>query len=860
MENLVGAGFDGLVHPVNPKYQRVSGLQCYATVADLPTVPDLAIIATPPHTVPQLISELGHKGTKAAVVITAGFGEGGQKQGEELQQAMLNAARPHLLRIVGPNCLGIQIPSAKLNASFGRTTARSGKIAFVTQSGAMATAIVDWATSRGIGFSQILSLGDMADVDFGDMLDLLASDEKSKAILLYIEAVTFPRKFMSAARAAARAKPVIVVKAGRFSEGARAAASHTGALAGSDQVYDTAFRRAGLLRVYELEELFDAAETLSKISVPHGERLAILTNGGGAGVLATDSLIEQGGALAVLSPQTIERLNGFLPPTWSRANPVDIIGDASADRYARSLEALLSDEGVDVVLTLNCPTAVVNSREVAERIVAVNRPPNKSVLAVWLGGENQEKAREVFENAGLPCFTTPGSGVRAFMHLVRFTRGQEALMATPQSIAETFQPNVSKVKDILNRAMGKREWLSEYDAKQVLRAYEIPTTRMWLASDADEAARLAKEAGGPVALKVFSPDIIHKSDVGGVALNLGSPEEVKIAAHTMAENIKLKQPSARLDGFIVEDMVHRPTSVELIIGMKEDIQFGPVILFGEGGTAVEVIADTALELPPLNLKLANELISRTRVYQRLKGYRDQAPVNLEALRLALVKVSQLIIDFGEIVEIDINPLIADAQGVMALDARIRIKPSMAPAQQRLAIKPYPKELEMEVVLADGRKYFLRPIRAEDEAALVRAFGHLTTEEIRNRFNISSAVMNHLIAARFTQINYDREMALILTNLQGPSFGEIQGIAGLSTDPDNEKAEYAVIVRSELARQGIGRFLMEKLIVYARSRGIKELIGNVLSENAAMLKLCADLGFTMRNDLKLTAVVNTRLTL
>ncbi|MGZ3722759.1 MAG: bifunctional acetate--CoA ligase family protein/GNAT family N-acetyltransferase, partial [Bdellovibrionales bacterium] len=625
-----------------------------------------------------------------------------------------------------------------------------------------------------------------------------------------------------------------------------------------DQVYDTAFRRAGLLRVYELEELFDAAETLSKISVPKGERLAILTNGGGAGVLATDSLIEQGGILATLSPKTIKELNGFLPSTWSGANPVDIIGDASAERYTKTLKVLLGDEGVDAVLTLNCPTAVVNSSEVAKSLIEVERPESKSVLAVWLGGENQQKARDVFAKAGMPCYSTPGSGVRAFMHLVHFKRGQEALMATPQSIAESIQPNFSKVKEILDGVSGKREWLSEYEAKQVLSAYEIPTTRTWLASSADEAARLAKAAGGPVALKIFSPDIIHKSDVGGVVLNLKTPEEVKAAALAMMERIRSKQPTARLEGFIIEDMIHRPGSFELIVGMNEDIQFGPVILFGEGGTAVEVIADTALELPPLNLKLANDLISRTRVYRRLKGYRDQVPVNLDALRLTLVKVSQLIVDFGEIVEIDINPLIADAQGVMALDARIRLKPSAAPAQQRLAIKPYPKELEMEVALVDGRKFLLRPIRAEDEPALVRAFGRLTPKEVRQRFNISSAVMNHMIAARFTQINYDREMALILMDQQAP--GEIQGIAGLSTDPDNVKAEYAVIVQSELAGQGAGRLLMDKLIVYARSRGIKELFANVLSENSPMLKLCTDLGFSTQNDRKTPGVINTWLKL
>jgi acetyltransferase len=677
MKNLVNANFEGLIYPVNPKREWVAGIKAHPAVSDLPQAPDLALIATPPASVPEIVRDLGAKGTKAAIIITAGFAEGGQKHGLELQQKMLQFARPHLLRIIGPNCLGIQVPGSKLNASFGGTTARPGKIAFVSQSGAMATAIVDWATSRGIGFSKILSLGDMSDVDFGDTLDLLASDNDSNAILLYVEGITFPRKFMSAARTAARAKPVIVVKAGRFAEGARAATSHTGALAGSDRVYDAAFQRAGLLRVFELEELFEAAEILSKISLPQGERLTVLTNGGGPGVLATDSLVEQGGTLSTLSPLTIERLNAFLPPTWSKANPVDIIGDATSERYAKSLEILLSDDAVDAVLTLNCPTALVDSSQVAEAVIKVERPKDKAVLSVWLGGENQERARLVFGKAGIPCYATPGSGVRAFMHLVRYKRGQEALMATPPSRPEVFHPDHKKAKEIVNRALQQnREWLSEIEAKQVLSAYEIPTTKIRLASNGEEAANLVEELGGSVALKIHSPDIIHKADVGGIALNLKSRNEIKNAALSMLERIKQKQPSANLNGFVVEEMVTWPDAIELIVGMKEDPQFGPVILFGEGGTAVEVIADTALELPPLDLKLARRLIDKTRISKRLKGYRDHPAINLKALELTLLKFSQLIIDFSEIVEIDINPLLADHNGVMALDARMRLAPSL----------------------------------------------------------------------------------------------------------------------------------------------------------------------------------------
>jgi acetyltransferase len=700
----------------------------------------------------------------------------------------------------------------------------------------------------------------MADVDFGDTLDLLALDDDSNAILLYVEGITFPRKFMSAARAAARAKPVIVVKAGRFAEGARAATSHSGALAGSDSVYDAAFQRAGLLRVFELEELFEAAETLSKISLPQGERLTILTNGGGAGVLATDSLIEQGGTLSTLSPLTMERLNAFLPPTWSKANPVDIIGDASSERYAKSLEILLSDDAVDAILTLNCPTALVDSSQVAEAVIKVERPKDKAVLSVWLGGANQERARLVFGKAGIPCYATPGSGVRAFMHLVHYKRGQEALMATPPSLPEVFHPDHKKAKEIVNRALQQnREWLSEIEAKQLLSAYQIPTTKIRLASNGEEAANLLEELGGSVALKIHSPDIIHKSDVGGIALNLKSRNEIKNAALSMLERIKQKQPSANLNGFVVEEMVKWPDAIELIVGMKEDPQFGPVILFGEGGTAVEVIADTALELPPLDLKLARRLIDKTRISKRLKGYRDHSAINFKALELTLLKISQLIIDFSEIIEIDINPLLADHNGVIALDARMRLAPSSKLSHQRLAIKPYPKELESEVQLAGGKKFRLRPIRAEDEAALIQAFGRLSPEEVHHRFNVPSKVMNHLLAARFAQINYDREMAFILTDEQAPDSLEIFGLAGLTSDPDGLRADYAVVVQPHLAGQGIGRLLLEKLVLYAKSRGIRELTGDVLSENTIMLKLCSDLGFELEKD-HLSGIVKTRLLL
>lgn len=844
VRNLITAGLEAPVYPVNPKRNHVHALPAYPNIASLPEVPDLAVIATPPDTVPGIVAELGARGCKACIVITAGFSEGGREQGKALQQAMLEAARPHLLRIIGPNCLGIMVPHVGLNASFGNLHPLPGRLAFVTQSGAVATAVVDWAKTRGIGFSHLVSLGGMADVDFGDMLDYLALDRRARAILLYVEAITHARKFMSAARAAARAKPVIVVKAGRFPEGARAAASHTGALAGSDAVYDAAFRRAGVLRVYTLDELFDASETLSRIEVPKDDALAILTNGGGAGVLASDAVVAQGGRLAELAPATLEALDAVLPATWSHGNPVDIIGDAPAERYRASLDALLADPGVDAVLVLNCPTAIASGTDAARAVIdTVKAHPSRTVLTNWLGGATAEPARRLFAEAGLPTYATPSDAVQAFMHLVRFRRRQAALMETPASIPSEFVPDTARARALIQAVIADgRELLTEIEAKEVLEAYGIAAPRSRVAGDAEEARACAAELTGPYVLKILSRDISHKSDVGGVALGLRSADEVAEAARAMLIRVHEAQPAARIDGLVVQEMVVRPNSHELILGIKEDAQFGPTVLFGQGGTAVEVIADTTLELPPLNLNLARAMMRRTRVYKLLQGYRDRPPADLDGIALTLMKLSQLATEIGEVKEVDINPLLADAGGVMALDARIRVLPYAGRPQRRLVIEPYPKELEEEVKLADGRVLLLRPIRGEDEPALRAAFAKLTPEEVRLRFMVPMKTLDHMMAARLTQINYDREMALVLTDPGPPGTTEIYGVVRLSADPDNENAEYAIIVRGDMKGRGLGYHMMQRILAYARSRGIGRVFGTVLRENTVMLRMCEELGF------------------
>jgi acetyltransferase len=850
--NLFHSGFAGPVMPVNPKAEAVEGVLAYKDVGALPFAPDLGVICTPPDTVAPLVEALGARGTKACVVITAGFGEGGNAEGAQRRQAVLDAARPHTLRLVGPNCVGMMVPPLGLNASFSHIGPKAGDLAFLTQSGAMVTAMLDWATPRGIGFSKVVSLGDMADVDFGDLLDYLAGDRHTRAILLYVEAVTHARKFMSAARAAARAKPVIVIKGGRHAEGAKAAASHTGALAGSDAVYDAAFKRAGMLRVDTLDELFDAAETLAmsaRLASSVGERLAILTNGGGLGVLATDALIGDGGKLAELSEETVAALNRDLPATWSHGNPVDIIGDAPGSRYEAALAGLLGDRNVDAVLVMHCPVAVADPLEAARATVKTleSRPgARKPVFTAWLGEEAPRQARALFAEKRLPSFNTPEQAVRAFMHLVRYRRNQELLMQTPASVPDHAEPDRAAVRQILETVLAEgRTWLSEPEAKRALAAYGIPTVQTREVPDVQGALTAAEELGYPIALKILSPDITHKSDVGGVKLDIESPEQLERETERMLRRCRAARPEARLDGFSVQQMARRPGAHELILGVVDDVQFGPVVLFGQGGTAVEVIQDKALALPPLNMALARSMMRETRIHRLLEGYRDQPAADLDGIARALIDLAQLAADFQEVAEVDINPLLADAQGVLALDARIKVQAAPDPSRRaawRLAIRPYPKHLEGEATLRDGTPVFIRPIRPEDEAALIRTHEQLTPEDVHMRFFHYMKAMSHETAARLTQIDYNREMALIAVPQDAPE--EIWGVVRIAADPDNACAEYAIAVRSELKGRGVGYLLMQRILEYARERGIGTVWGDVLSENERMLQINQELGFDL----------------
>lgn len=842
--NLIEAGYHGPIMPVNPHEQAIHSILNYRSIAELPAAPDLAVVSTPPASVPQVIAELGTRGCRAAVVITAGFGEGGHAEGIAGRQRMLDAARPHLLRIVGPNCLGFISPHAGINASFAQLTPRAGDIAFLTQSGAIATAILDWAQARGIGFSHLVSLGDMSDVDFGDLLDYLALDGKTRAILLYVESITNVRKFMSAARIAARTKPVIVVKAGRSAAGAKAAMSHTGALAGADDVYDAAFRRIGLLRVYSLQELFEAVATLaSGLKVP-GPRLAILTNGGGIGVLATDALEDFGGELASLDEAAIARLGEKLPPTWSRGNPIDILGDATGARYAHAMEVLADADGRDAILVLNCPTAVADGAQAAEAVVdVVKRKPHLPVLTSWLGEHSAAQARQLFSEHRVPTYETPEQAVRAFMHLVTYRRNHELLMQTPHDLGIS-PPDREAARTIVRNALNAgQRLLGGAEARQLLAAYRIPVNEMRVAESVEDAAQAAANVGFPVALKILSPDITHKSDVGGVRLSLGSADAVVEAGEAMLKAVKRFAPDARIAGFTVEPMIRKPHGAELIAGIATDATFGPVILFGQGGVSVEVVKDRAIGLPPLNDTLARDLIGRTRVARLLRGYRDRPAADLNAIERVLINLATLACDIPELVELDINPLLADDQGAIAVDARIGLRP-VTPGAAGPAIRPYPSELERSLALADGRTVAIRPIRPEDEPRLHDMLARSSPEDIRLRFFSPLKNLTHAFAARLTQIDYDREMALCALTTPADGNPELLGVVRLIASPDGDSGEFAVFVRSDLKGRGLGYRLMTEILAYAYGRNISHVFGDVLAENTTMLHVAEALGFTI----------------
>ena len=829
------AQFPGRLYPVNPKHRVLDGVKAYATVKALPEAPDLAVICTPADTVVQLIEQLGKRGTRAAIVVTAGLDKA-------TRQAMLNAARVHTLRILGPNCIGLLVPHQGLNASFAHIGAVPGELAFVSQSGALVTAMLDWAAARGIGFSHFVSLGEHADVDFGDLLDHLGSDPHTRGILLYIESVEDARKFMSAARAAARNKPVIVVKAGRSAAGQAAAASHTGALAGSDAVFDAAIARAGLLRVLTLPDLFLAAETLARFRDGPSERLVVLTNGGGAGVLAADEAAALNVPLAPLDEATLARLDAVLPANWSRANPVDIIGDAPAERYVAALDALAHD-AASAVLFIHAPTAIVPSADIARAVLPAVTAEPRRVLGSWLGDRAVAQARQTFRDAGVPDYATPEDAVRAFSFLRTYRRHQAELLQTPPARDAQRAMDLAALRTLAETVLSEgRELLTEPEAKQLLAAAGLPVVPTQVVGPSADAAVAAADAMGyPVVLKILSHAISHKSDVGGVRLAIASAAELRQVATDMLARVRTLRPDAHIQGFTVQPMVQKRHAHELIVGASVDPLFGPVILFGAGGTAVEVMADRALALPPLNTPLALAQMGRTRVHKLLQGYRDWPAADVDSVAQVLVSVSQLLAEVPQIAELDINPLLVNPESVVALDARVRVSAARPAGAANFAIQPYPGEL-VETWPWRGLTLTLRPIRPEDEAQHRAFLERLDPEDIRRRVFHSRRHIEHSELARLTQIDYAREMAFIATRALDGGGEETLGTVRVVIDPDNRDAEFGVIVRSDLKGGGLGRRLMHKMVQYLRARGTLRMVGTVLRENTGMLELARALGF------------------
>jgi acetyltransferase len=865
LRNLHAAGFAGSVHLVNTDHAEIDGLRAVKTLAELPAPPDVVVIAVPPPAVPAVVQAAGVAGAAVAIIITAGLGHGAGSLADQCEKI----ARAYGLRLVGPNCLGVMAPLGRFNASFATRMPMPGDLALVSQSGAIAAGMTEWAAQRGIGFSAVVSIGDQIDVDLGDLLDFFATDRTTRAILLYVESVKDARKFMSAARAAARTKPVVVVKAGRHAQGAKAAATHTGALAGSDAVYDAAFHRAGLLRVYDLGELFDAAETLNRVKKLAGRRLAILTNGGGIGVLAIDRLIDLGGTAAGISTATRQKLDAVLPPTWSKANPVDIVGDADPARYTAALETLMADPENDAVLVMNVPTAPAPAPEIARAVGALMTAQRnrfvapKQLFAVWVGAD--ESVATIFNKAGIPHYATEAAAVRGFMHLVRHADAIKALLETPPSLPQHFAPDVAAARRVVAAVVAQgRTWLDPLEVAQLLGAYAIPTVPVVLArttAEAEAAGASLLGQGNTVVVKILSHDIVHKSDVGGVRLNLTSREAVGRAAAEIIANARKAKPQARIGGVTVSPMIVRPKARELIAGIADDPTFGPVIVFGRGGTAVEVINDKALALPPLDLNLARDLIGRTRVSRILKAYRDVPAAQEGDVALLLVKLAQLAADLPEVRELDINPLLADETGILCLDARVAVaaddRMPKTRGHPRFAVRPYPKEWERRLVLGDDWRILVRPIRPEDEGLVHAFFEKVTPSDLRLRFFAPVKDFSHTFIARLTQLDYARAIAFIAID---EATHEMIGGVRLHTDANYESGEYAILMRSDLKGRGLGWKLMEIMIAYARTEGLRRVEGQILRDNTAMLQMCREFGFKIRNDPEDSQICEASLTL
>ncbi|MFH1060062.1 MAG: GNAT family N-acetyltransferase [Pseudomonadota bacterium] len=839
LANILAAGFPGPVYPINPGRETILGVRAYPSLAAVGQPIDLAVIATAIAGAPELIAACGELGIFGVIVISGGGKEAGGS-GVAIEERMLAAARPHGVRILGPNCLGALVGPARLNASFAHVMPPEGSLAFVSQSGATCTAVLDFAVTVGIGFSHFVSIGSMLDVDFGDLIDYLGDDPNTSAILLYMESVTNHRKFLSAARAVSRVKPIVALKVGRSAAGAKAAQSHTGAMAGEDAVFDEAFSRAGIVRVDTVGDLFDCAELMAKQPRPQGPNLAIISNAGGPAVMAADHLASHGIEPPQPSPATLAKLNEFLPPFWSQGNPLDILGDASPETFRRVAQVCLEAPEFDAILVLTTPQAQFPSLEKAEALCQALCQAEFPVFTCWLGGQEVAASRDFFRRAGIPTYDTPERAVQAFLYMLQYERNLEALQELPSNLPRQLIFDKEWAGAIIGQALSEgRGLLAETESKNLLESYGIPVTPTRRAPTAAEAAVQAAQMGFAVVLKLDSPDITHKSDAGGVALGLTSETEVRQAFERIMAGARAYDPAARLRGVTVQPMVRRQ-GLELILGVKQDPGFGPVILFGMGGVAAEVLGDRAIGLPPLNRLLARRMIERTKVSRLLKGYRNLPATDLTLLEEVLVRLSQLVVDHPEIIELDINPLLAHAQGCVALDARVVVAPAPVAAPLHLAISPYPAQFERHLTTSNGLKIFVRPIRPEDGPAMADLFKAFSPRTVFWRFGRVLTQMPPDLLARFTQVDYDREMALVVM-AEGREDQELLAVGRVAGQPGLAQAELGLSVADAWQGRGIGQRLMASLVEVARGRGFARVVGMVNPANAVMVKLTQELG-------------------
>jgi acetyltransferase len=845
--NLISSPFDGTVYPVNPKRNSVLGIRAYSSIKAIPDPVELAILITPAESIPEMIEECAEKGVSGAVIISAGFRETGA-HGVELERRVLATARKANMRLIGPNCLGVMCPVSGLNATFAPTIARPGSVALISQSGAICTALLDWSLREQVGFSAFLSIGSMLDVGWGALIDYLGNDPYTRSIVIYMESVGDARSFLSAAREVALNKPILVIKAGRTESAAKAAASHTGTLAGSDAVLDAAFRRVGVLRINELDDVFHMTEVLAHQPRPAGPRLSIVTNAGGPGVLATDMLIGLGEQLSTLSDETVDALNHVLPPHWSHNNPIDIIGDAGPDRYEAAVKIAAQDPNTDGLLVIMTPQAMSDPVKIAEKLTPFAKLPGKPILASWMGGERASEGESILNKAGIPTFSFPDNAVRAFHYLWRYSYNLKALYETP-TLAESDKNAAAQATALISPAQEQgRTLLTEFESKQLLQAYSIPTVPTQLANSAEAAARLAAEMGFPTVLKLNSLTVTHKTDVRGVKLNLLDAEAVKRAFGEIQSSVAEKAGAQHFQGVTVQPMVQMEGGYELIVGSSIDAQFGPVLLFGLGGQLVEVFKDRALALPPLNTTLARRFMEQTQIFKALQGVRGRKPVDLARLERLLVRFSQLVLDLPMVQEIDINPLLVSSEGVIALDARVVLFPETTDLASipKPTIRAYPSKYVEGVELRDGTKLTIRPIRPEDEPAVVRFHSTLSDESVYRRFFSQMKLESRIRHERLTRvcfIDYDREMALVAEQPRTSTRpAEIIAIGRLVKSPLESEAEVAAIVTDSYQRKGVGRELVSRLVRFGREEKLERLVASVLTDNPAMRVLLEGQGF------------------